>query len=368
MRVGSDALKLPDSLSYPPVEQLQRAADHGLAGLFFRTIQHVSPALDAGELADVRSCADDLGMYLEAGIGKVNPYGLAESPEVRDLGDGDTVLGFRRLMEAAAAIGIRELWAETATIKPYHGRFAYDRFRTDAPWADQLAATEKLLAVLAPIARDLGLHINLETHEEITTFELVRLVEAVGADAIGITFDTANVLQRAEHPVWAAKRIAPYVRQTHIKDAGLFRASDGLDFQVRPCGAGVVDFGAIIPILYAHNADLNLSLEVDGFSSTSRPQTAPPLRRRPAAISLYDEDWIAGHPDLGIEELIAYLDLLQEYETAIADGRADSHDDYERRTRTLDTAWQFVRDSAAHLRQCAESSDIALEGRVEKTA
>ena len=41
---------------------------------------------------------------------------------------------------------------------------------------------------------------NLETHEEITSFELVRLVEGVGPDVTGIVFDTANLLLRVEHP------------------------------------------------------------------------------------------------------------------------------------------------------------------------
>ena len=181
------------------------------------------------------------------------------------------------MMEACAAMDCRELWVATANYKPaFTGRFAYDRFRTDVDWQDQLAATAKFLKKLAPIARDLGIHMNLETHEEITSFELVRLVEDVGPDTVGIVFDTANVLQRAEHPVWAARRVAPYVRQTHIKDALI--AFDGavLDFQMRPCGKGVVDFHAIMPILAAANPDLNLSIE-NYESFADRPRTPPKM-------------------------------------------------------------------------------------------
>ena len=81
-------------------------------------------------------------MYLETGIGKVNPYSLPETPEVRQIGDGDTILGFRRMMEACAAIGCTELWSALANYKvSYVGKFACDRFRTDVAWKDQLEAS-----------------------------------------------------------------------------------------------------------------------------------------------------------------------------------------------------------------------------------
>ncbi|QOF69516.1 hypothetical protein IG197_16770 [Aminobacter sp. SR38] len=98
----------------------------------------------------------------------------------------------------------------------------------------------------------------------------MRLVEEVGPDTIGIVFDTANVLQRAEHPVWAARRVAPCVRQSHIKDALIAYDGEVLDFQKRPCVV-VVDFRAIMPILAA-------------------------------AIEIAHPKWLEGHPDLCVEE------------------------------------------------------------------
>ena len=41
-----------------------------------------------------------------------------------------------------ARIDCRELWVATANYKTaYVGKFAYDRFRTDVTWPEQLAAT-----------------------------------------------------------------------------------------------------------------------------------------------------------------------------------------------------------------------------------
>jgi sugar phosphate isomerase/epimerase len=357
MRLGSDALKFPGAADSSPTELLDKAHAEGLAGLFFRTMMQISPDLDPARLKEVRERADELGLYLEAGIGLVNPYAIAEDPRLRTLGEGDTLLGFRRIMESAAAIGITELWAETAGFKPYSGRFHYDRFRTDVSWTDQLAAIDKFLHLLAPIARDLGIHINLETHEEITSFELVRLIESVGPDVTGITFDTANVLQRAEHPVWCARRIAPYVRQTHIKDAGLFHVPGGLAYQMRPNGQGVVELDRILPILVQHNPDLNLSIEAREVMP-GRPHRREDVK--PHLISLYEQEWIAAHPDLTPGELLAFVQLVEAYAERVRAGQVEAHDTYAVRPFGLAEHWDYLRTCVAAVRQSAAAAGLSL--------
>ena len=96
-------------------------------GLFFRTILEMSPTLDEGYLRSIRQRADELGMYLETGPsrqGQLPTLANPEAPELRAIGDGDILLGFRRMMEASARIGIREeLWSATANYKSqYFGR------------------------------------------------------------------------------------------------------------------------------------------------------------------------------------------------------------------------------------------------------
>ncbi len=159
----------------------------GLQGVLFRTLYEISPTLDSGLLREVRSKADDLRLYLEVGVGKVNPYMTAELVEIRDLGRGSYLSGLERMIAAAREIGCVELWTATAFQKPeYSGLFSLDRFRTDVEWLEQLRATEQFLQLLAPILRDLGCHLNLETHEEIATFELTRLIDVVGSDVLGL--------------------------------------------------------------------------------------------------------------------------------------------------------------------------------------
>jgi sugar phosphate isomerase/epimerase len=356
MRLGIDGRKIPEAVKRGPIASFDHARELGLAGLFFRTVLDLSPTLDGAYLRDIRQKADALGMYMEAGLAKVNPYALAEAPEVRMVGSGDVLLGFRRMMEACAAIECRELWVALCNYKTaYVGKFCTDRFRTDVDWADQLAATEKFLKRLAPMARDLGIHLNLETHEELSSFEVVRLVEAVGPDVMGIVYDTGNMLQRGEHPVWVARRVAPYVRQTHIKDAILTPGPRGIHYHVCPCGQGAVDFAEILPVLAKARPQMNLSIE-NNESYEDRPRT--PIEM---LIEAQDPVWRAAHPDLSAEEFDAFLSLA---ENSIARARAQGSQTVEAYlqnrpgyTETLAT----IRASATHIRTVCAGAGLGLD-------
>ncbi|NKL78764.1 sugar phosphate isomerase/epimerase family protein [Rhizobium leguminosarum] len=366
MKLGIDSIKLPEAKKRGPLASLDHVKELGLAGIFFSTALDMSPDLDTGLLREIRAKADDLGLYLESGIGKINPYCSAEEPALRAAGGGDIIAGFTRMIEASAAIGCYELWVAPGNFKgEYRGRLANDRFRTDVTWEEQLLGIEKVLRKLAPVARANGVHMNIETHDEITSFEILRLIEKVGADCVGVVFDTANGLQRGEHPVFAAKRLAPHIRQTHIKDAYVGRAPGGLDFQTRPVGGGIVDFAAILPILAEANPRLNLSLEV-AQSVVDKPRKANPRQ----CIEIDDPIWRAGHPDLTAGELAAYMAMVDAYEKRVASGAVldweayesscYGYPTYEVQSYGFDEAIAFIRQSARHVETVCAEKGIAL--------
>ncbi|MBY5324579.1 MULTISPECIES: sugar phosphate isomerase/epimerase family protein [Rhizobium] len=366
MKLGIDSIKLPEAKKRGPLASLDHVKELGLAGIFFSTALDMSPDLDSGLLREIRAKADDLGLYLESGIGKINPYCSAEEPALRAAGGGDIIAGFTRMIEASAAIGCHELWVAPGNFKgEYRGRLANDRFRTDVTWEEQLLGIEKVLRKLAPVARANGAHMNIETHDEITSFEILRLIERVGADCVGVVFDTANGLQRGEHPVFAAKRLAPHIRQTHIKDAYVGRAPGGLDFQTRPVGGGIVDFATILPILADANPALNLSLEV-AQSVADKPRKANPRQ----CIEIDDPIWRAGHPDLTADELAAYMAMVDAYEKRVASGAVldweayesscYGYPTYEVQSYGFDEAIAFIKQSARHVETVCAEKGIAL--------
>jgi sugar phosphate isomerase/epimerase len=342
LRVGVDGRKIPRATEYGPLKSFDHARSLGLEGLFFRTVLEMSPTLDHGELREIRAHADSLGMYLESGLGKVNPFATPEAPELRAAGDGDILRGFRRMMEACHAAEIREVWVGTANYKSsYRGHLAYDRFRTDVTWEEQLQATERFLHKLAPIARDLGIHMNMETHEEITTWEVVRLVEAIGPDVMGVTFDVANVCQRGEDPLAAAHRVAPYVRQTHLKDVALMFTEEGILRQVRPCGQGVVQYDAILPLLFSTRPTdqpaLNLTIENSSVHGRG-------------LIDIWDPAWMPAHPDLPPAEVAQFFRLVKGWETRAAGGETPTFDAYEVSPHDYEHTVRFIKESSAYLR------------------
>ena len=355
MKVGVDGLKFPGAATVGALGILREVAGRGLQGVFFRSVLEASPTVDPGELAELRQEADRYGLYLELGLGKVNPFSSAESPAIRAVGAGDTALGCRRLREAAAAVGCREMWVALANKKPaYPGRFAYDRFRTDVSWAEQLAATQRFLGRISPVARDLGIHLNIETHEEITSFEVVAMVQALGPDVAGVVFDTSNVLQRMEDPVAACLRVAPYVRQTHFKDAALVRQPGGIRYQARPCGQGIIDFPAILRILRERQPQVNLTLE-----------TRPPADEfvqpgaLPTIIEVDDPSFRADHADLGEQEFGDFLALVDRCEAAVRAGLIVDLETADRAPYGRAEAFEAILSGADHLRRALQTSDGA---------
>jgi sugar phosphate isomerase/epimerase len=350
MKIGVDGRKIPGAAELTPLEILDYAHSLGMEGVYFRTVLDLTPTLDRGLLREVRQHANHLGLFLQLGLAKVNPYAAAEAPEVRVLGDGDYTRGMVRMIEACReGADCGELWVACGSYKPdLPGYYAIDRFRTDAPWADQLAAIDGFLHLLAPVAREFDCHLNVETHEEITTTEVVRLVESVGPDVLGITFDTANVLVRGEDPVAAAHRVAPYVRATHLRDSLLGITDHGLARVFSPVGLGVIDWAGVLEPLLVATPDLWASIEPAG----------PTLR---VPIGLSDDSWLALHPDLVEDEAKELLRLAHDYADRAARGEVPTIEEFQARGYDGE---DFIRNSAAYLR----STLSALEGAAVATA
>jgi len=305
---------------------LELARELGLDGVFFRLPFSLSESLDPAELRDGAARAAELGLYLELGCGRINPHNWDKTPQVAAAGDGDYRRGFRRVVEACVALGHRDLHVVTGTYS--------DRFRTDLSWPEQIAAMRTFLREVEPMLRDLGVRLNPETHEEITTVELLRLIDEFGPERLGLTFDTGNVLVQGEDPIAVARRIAPYVRQTHLKDAILFFDEHGLVRQPRPVGQGLIDWPTLIGLLARCNPGLNCTLEPHkGFYG----------------IQIFDPAWLDLHPDLSARELCALVGHASRAQARMAAGEIPEAAAYGA-IPFAEQRDEFYRGGAAHLR------------------
>ncbi len=256
----------------------------GYEGVGFRSLIQLSATLDRGELLEIRQYAEERGLFLDFDLGWLNPFNAPTSPEQWAIGEGDYCQALYRQLLAAHAMGCRETVGKIAGVKgPYRGRYAFDRFRTDICWQEQLQASEKLILKICPMLNEFGVRVDLENHEDLTSHELLRLVETIGPEFLGFSLDAANLPVLGEDPIQGARRMAPHVHLAHIKDIYLMRTTTGLVRQIRPAGEGVIEWQTILPELY--RCDPNIHLLVEDHKGLIH-------------IDLEDPNWKKHYPEL----------------------------------------------------------------------
>jgi sugar phosphate isomerase/epimerase len=112
---------------------------------------------------------------------------------------------------------------------------------------------------------ELGIDFLFETGQE-TPVTLLRTIERIGTDNVGINLDTANVILYGKgNPVDSLDVFGKYVRDLHIKDGFFPTCGDELGKQV-PLGEGKVDFKAVVEGLKAlgYTGPLTIECECGG--------------------------------------------------------------------------------------------------------
>ena len=278
----------------------------GLAGLQFSSVRQLSPSFDMGELRAVRDDAIAAGLYLEGGIPAPNP--LRPGPlAIRD-GDGDLLLGLRRHLEALAEIVVGSRAMRCFVASPG------DRLRAGTAWADHVEGTTATTRLLLPLLRDLDLKLAFETHADTTTHELIRLCEQTDPERVGICLDTGNLVITLEDPLEAARRAAPYTLATQIKDGIVVFGEDGLAFNPRALGDGIVALPEIVQELSRHNPTVKLSIEDHG---------------RVFQIPIFRDEYLATFAELPAIELAHVVRFGHQCEQRIAAGALASVDEAE---------------------------------------
>ncbi len=283
LKVGVDSYSLKP-LDLSPFELLDWAVMNGAEGVQFSEVNlPPSQALDKAFLLELRSYAAENGLYLEWGGGEHIPLDLATG-RTRDIAAVN-----RAAAEQAAVLGVR-------TIRSCSGGLM--RWSKGCPTTEEyLRLAAAALRAQAPMLRDHGVVLAVETHFEFTSFELLRLFEMCGAapgDHLGICLDTMNLLTLLEDPDLAAERLMPWVVTTHIKDGGLALAEDGLVSFTAEIGRGVLGLAGLVERLAAAHPDITLTLEDHGGDFL---------------IPIHDPEFLAGFPDLTTAELVRLLRL-----------------------------------------------------------
>ncbi|MBL8592688.1 MAG: sugar phosphate isomerase/epimerase [Devosia sp.] len=268
---------IPDA-GNDPLDAITKAAALGAGEITFYSLFELSPTLDPTVLRELKAEADNLGIAIAASLDWLNPLRLDRHARELQLGDGDLARGVRRLLETGASLGMREMFFTIGTLEDRAGN-----------WRAQIDALAALLMGLKPALADFGMRALVKTHEEITSWECLELVERVGPDALGVSYDPANMLVRLEEPLAAARRLAPYVTQVHIDDATLsFEGDTALRRHLAPVGQGIIDWPSLLALL-----------------PTAKPLIE--LHRGQFAIPAFDQALLADQPYIRLEEYAALV-------------------------------------------------------------
>ena len=287
---------IPDA-GNDPFEVIRKAASLGASEVTFYSLFELSPTLDPGALRELKAEAARHGLAIAASLDWLNPLRLDRHARELDLGNGELSRGVTKLLETGAVLGMREMFFTIGTLEDRAGN-----------WGAQLDAVAELLISLRPALADLGMRALVKTHEEITSHECLALVERVGPDALGVSYDPVNMLVRIEEPVAAARRLAPHIAQIHIDDAMLTpEGDDSIRRHLVPCGKGVVDWPAILALV--PQAKRMIELHNGQF-----------------AMPVYNQDWLKTNPYIHPSEYAAIIGKAAEcgpFVTASGDPKAD---------------------------------------------
>lgn len=140
------------------------------------------------------------------------------------------------------------------------------RWTRDPPLREQLERMAAALKRPCPVAADYGVRIAVENHADYRADDMLELLECIDNPQVGVQLDTANPFTVAEEPVEAARKLAPHVISTHIKDATIrpMTAGEWVKILGTPIGDGDVDIAAIAAILAERApADIPFTLEIE---------------------------------------------------------------------------------------------------------
>jgi 3-oxoisoapionate decarboxylase len=110
-------------------------------------------------------------------------------------------------------------------------------------------------------------NLAVENHQDLASEELLWLCESIRSNRFGITLDTGNPLATAEVPLDFARRLAPYVKNVHLKDYQVYLSNEGYRLVRCPLGQGIVDFPALFRILSEACPHVTMSIELGALEA-----------------------------------------------------------------------------------------------------
>lgn len=209
------------------------------------SIEHFMLAADE-DLEALRDRIRDAGLDLMWAWG--HPDGLGSGRRPEELAD------LRKHVDNAAYMGagVMRICAGGRNTRP-------------DSWDEHRRQLVPLLREATAYAAQSGVVLALENHIDFTADQVVQIIEDIGSEQLGICLDTTNQLRMLEDPREAIRKMAPYAKACHFKDARAHRGNprEFAFWPSVPTGEGIIDFPDALQALGNSGFSGILALEID---------------------------------------------------------------------------------------------------------
>ena len=142
-----------------------------------------------------------------------------------------------------------------------------DRRPLAGKWREHMNMVQTELEQALVTAKELGMSILLENHQDIASGEILELGDKFGSENFGIVLDTANAMATVEEPIDFAKKTLPYIKHVHLKDYWLYMSEEGYRLVRCPIGQGFMDFPALFELLNGYCPDVTMTIEIGALEA-----------------------------------------------------------------------------------------------------
>jgi sugar phosphate isomerase/epimerase len=199
-------------------------------------------------------------------------------------------------LSEALQLGAR-LGTETVRTVVGGAKIGGDRRPLAGRWQPFLQEVLAQLKEAALVAEKVQVNLAVENHQDLASEELLWLCESIGSARFGITLDTGNPLATAEEPLDYFRRVAPYLKNVHLKDYTIHLSEEGYRLVRCPLGQGVIDFPALFKILEESCPNVTMSIELGALEARH--------------IRILADDYWTEYPPRSAAQLVKVLRFVQ---------------------------------------------------------
>jgi sugar phosphate isomerase/epimerase len=180
---------------------------------------------DETAIREIRGHADRLGIKLQLAFGSVCPSARSFNAQLGSLEE-----------QVARALKASQIFGATCMRCVLGGD--PERPQIDMHVDNMIKAVRSIRSRIV----DSGVKLAVETHGgDLQAREMKGMIEAVGADVMGVCLDSGNPVWMLEDPHMTLEMLIPYAETCHVRDSAVWKVPEGIAVRWVNMGDGNVD-------------------------------------------------------------------------------------------------------------------------------